>query len=65
MGMGGSSASVSENRVTISLTWLQHRWLREGANADGIGLSEHVRRILDEARKKDLTAVMPNNRARN
>ncbi len=43
----GATTSITENRVTICLTWPQLQWLREGAGHYRIGFSEFMRRKLD------------------
>lgn len=44
----GSSTSALANRITVCVTERQRRILFENMRAHGIGMSETLRRILDE-----------------
>lgn len=44
---------TSMKKLLISVSEPLDAWLRERAEADGISIAELVRRVLDEARKKE------------
>lgn len=45
--MGGSTASLATNQITVYLTWDQREYLRRGAHRFQIPMSEYLRRVLD------------------
>lgn len=42
------TSSITDNRVTVSITWDQRRYIKEGAARFRIGFSEYLRRLLDK-----------------